>query len=277
MAATRVIAIVGATGGQGGGLADAVLSDPESGYAVRALTRDPGSLAATVLAGRGAEVVQADLDDAVSLAGAFEGADAAYCRTSFCTHTSAEKEVSQAANLARATEEAGVEHVIWSTFSDDRRRPRMDDGRTTLLRTSFHWENLIDFGLGPQRGEDGSLTITFPLGEAAMPGMAATDVGRCAWGIVKAGDRFRGRAVGILGESLTGARLAAAVGRAIGEDVRYQDVPADVFRSFGFPGADELFADTGERDLAVSRELNPALQNFDTWLSRNAADIPIGG
>ncbi len=314
MAGTRTVAVVGATGAQGGGLVDAVLADPDAGYGVRALTRDPSSPAATVLAGRGAEVVQADLDDPTSLRNAFEGADAAYCLTNFWEHGSGAKELSQAGNLARATSEAGVEHVIWSSFSDTRRWLPLDDDRmpvlqehfniphfdakgeanalfdaerTTMLLTSFYWDNLIHFGMGPQPDEDGTLTITFPLGDAAMPGIAAMDIGRCAWGIVRAGDRFRGRTVGVMGESLTGAAMAAALGRALDRTVRYQDVPADTFRSFGFPGADEMgnmfqfkrdFAEvyTSERDVSLSRELNPDLQDFAAWLSRHAAEIPLG-
>jgi hypothetical protein len=69
--------------------------------------------------------------------------------------------------------------------------------------------------------------------------------------------------------------------------VRYQDVPHDVYRGFGFPGADDLgnmfqvyveFADhfARTRDVALSRELNPALQDFDTWLGNHGKQIPDG-
>ena len=74
MSASKTIAVVGATGAQGGGLARAILADPNGGFRVRALTRKPGSDAARALADRGADIVQADLDDIESLKGAFDGA-----------------------------------------------------------------------------------------------------------------------------------------------------------------------------------------------------------
>jgi uncharacterized protein YbjT (DUF2867 family) len=74
----KIIAVTGATGAQGGGLARAILADPEGGFAVRALTRDPGSEKARALAASGAEVVQADLDDAGSVRAAFTGAYGAF-------------------------------------------------------------------------------------------------------------------------------------------------------------------------------------------------------
>jgi len=158
---------------------------------------------------------------------------------------------------------------------------------TTFLRTAFYWENFIYFGLGPVRGEDGVLAITFPLGSSRLPGMAAEDIGKTAYGIFARGDELVGKTISIAGEHLTGAELAEKMGRAIGEDVRYNAVDADVFRSFGFPGADEVgnmfqfkrdfeAEYVGPRDLDYARTLNPELQDFDAWLAANAGRIPLG-
>jgi len=73
----KIIAIVGATGAQGGGLARAILADPGGGFAVRALTRHVQSDKARALAAAGAEVISADLDDEASLHRAFQGAHGA--------------------------------------------------------------------------------------------------------------------------------------------------------------------------------------------------------
>ena len=316
MSEQKVIAVVGATGAQGGGLARAILADPGGGFAARALTRNPDSDAAKALAAAGAEVVQADLDDEASLAAAFEGAYGAYCLTNFWEHFSAEKEIEQAGNMARAAKTAGIQHAIWSTFEDSRDWIPLDDDRmptlqgrfkvahfdgkaeanhfftdagvpTTFLLTSFYWENFIYFGMGPARGEDGVLAVTFPLGDAKMPSMAAEDIGRCAYGIFRAGDTFIGKTVGISGEQLTGAEFATSFTSALGEEVRYNDVPADVFRSFGFPGADDVGnmfqfkrdanADyCAARSVEFSRSLDPDLQTFDGWLAENKERIPLG-
>ena len=311
----RIIAIAGATGAQGGGLARAILEDPAGGFAVRALVRNPETDAARALARAGAEVVAADVDDEASLARAFAGAHGAYCVTFYWAHFSPEKELAQAGNLARAARAAGVRHAVWSTLEDTRRFVPLESQRmptlmgrykvphfdakgeadelfrqagvpTTFLLTSFYWDNLVHFGMGPKPGPDGTLAITMPMGNARLPGIAAEDIGRCAYGILKAGQPFVGRTVGIAGEHLTGAQMAEALGRALGRPVRYQDVPPEVYRGFGFPGADDLGnmfqfkrdfeADfCGARDVALSRSLNPRLQDFAAWLAANAGRIAL--
>ena len=70
----KVIAVVGATGAQGGGLVRAILNDKRGPFAVRAITRDAGSDKAKALAEAGAEVVTGDVDDVKSLKKAFSGA-----------------------------------------------------------------------------------------------------------------------------------------------------------------------------------------------------------
>jgi uncharacterized protein YbjT (DUF2867 family) len=312
----KIIAVVGATGAQGGGLARAVLADPDGGFAVRALTRDPSKDTAVALADRGAEVVQADLDDEASLTAAFDGAYGAYCVTNFWEHFSGDKEVVQAGNLARAAKAAGIKHAIWSTFEDTRELVPLDDDRmptlqghykvahfdakaesnhfftdlgvpTTFLLTSGYWENFIYFGWGPARGEDGVLAVTYPLGDKKLPSMAVEDIGKCAYAIFKAGAEYIGKTVGIAGGHPTGAEIAAAFTKALGEEVRYNDVPADVYRGFGFPGADDVgnmfqfkrdFNDayTGVRSLEFSRQLNPDLQTLDAWLAQNVSRVPLG-
>jgi len=311
----KVIAVLGATGAQGGGLVRAILDDPDGGFTARALTRDVNSGAAKALAAAGAEVVAADVDDIESLKRAFDGAYGAYCVTFFWAHFSPEKELAEARAMAEAAKAAGLQHVIWSTLEDTRQWVPLSDTRmptlmgkykvphfdakgeanqvfsdlgvpTTYLLTSFYWDNLIHFGMGPKKGPDGRLAITLPMGDKKLPGIAAEDIGRCAYGIFKKGGELIGKTVGIAGEHLTGAEMAAALGDALGAEVGYNDVPPEVFRGFGFPGAEDLgnmfqfkrdFNDAfcGARNLEVARSLNPSLQTFDTWLARNKDRIPL--
>ncbi len=315
MAAKKVIAVVGATGAQGGGLVRAILNDPSGEFAARAITRDANSPKAQELARLGAEVVSANVDDVESLKRAFAGAYGAFCVTFFWEHFSAEKEIAEARNMADAAKAAGVQHVIWSTLEDTRRWMALSDERmptlhgkykvphfdgkgeangiflglglpVTLLNTSFYWDNFIYFGAGPKPGPDGVLALTLPMGDQRLPGIAAADIGACALGVFKAKGEFIGKSVGIAGEHLTGAQMAAKLSRALGREVRYNDVPADVYRSFGFPGADDMGnmfqfkrdfnADfVGARSIEVSRRLNPGLQDFDAWLAANASKIPL--
>jgi uncharacterized protein YbjT (DUF2867 family) len=315
MAEKKIIAVVGATGAQGSGLVRAIQSDPSGGFTARALTRDVNSARAKALAGLGAEVVAADVDDVESLKRAFAGAYGAYCVTFFWAHFSPEKEQAEARAMAQAAKHAGLQHVIWSTLEDTRQWVPLSDDRmptlmgqykvphfdakgeanaffadlglpVTFLLTSFYWDNFIHFGMGPKTGPDGALAITLPMGDKKLPGIASEDIGGCAYGIFKKGAEFVGKTIGVAGEHLTGAQMAAALGRALGREVRYNAVPPEVYRGFGFPGAEDLGnmfqfkrdfeADyCGARDLAVARSLNPALQTFDQWLARNTRRIPL--
>ena len=312
----EVIAVLGATGAQGGGLARAILEDSKSRFRVRALTRDVNSTAARELAASGAEVVRADVDDASSMRRAFEGAYGAFCVTFFWAHFSPERELKEAGTMAQAAREAGVKHTIWSTLEDTRKWVPLTDQRmptlmgkykvphfdakgeadglfrasgapTTFLLTSFYWDNFIYFGMGPKPGSDGTLELTLPMAEKPLAGIAAEDIGRCAYGIFQRGEEFIGKTVGIAGEHLTGDEMAAGLTKALGREVRYNYVPPEVYRTFGFPGADDLanmfqfkrdFNEyfCGARSVEFSRKLNPALQNFQTWLKANASRIPLG-
>ena len=315
MADKKIIAVAGATGAQGGGLVRAIMADPSGPFTARALTRDPNSDKARALAALGAEIVQADVDDAASLLRAFQGAHGAYCVTFFWAHMKPEKELSEARNMAQAAKEAKVAHVIWSTLEDTRKLVPLSDNRmptlggkykvphfdakgeadgifaelgvpTTFLLTSFFWDNLIHFGMGPKKGADGKLAITFPMGSARLAGIAAEDIGKCAYGIFKKGRDLIGKTVGIAGEFLTCAQIAAALATALGQPVRYNEITPEAYRGFGFPGADDLgnmfqvYRDfetevCGARNLDVSRSLNPQLQTFEQWLGKNKDRIPL--
>jgi len=291
------------------------MNDTASGFTARALTRDVNSDKAKALAKLGAQVVVADVDDPASLQRAFTGAYGAFCVTFFWAHFSPEKELAEATALAKATKQAGVQHAIWSTLEDTRKWVPLSDNRmptlmnkykvphfdakgeadlvfaaqgapATCLLTSFYWDNFIYFGMGPKKGPDGKLSITFPMGDKKLPGIAAEDIGKCAWGIFKKGPEYVGKTVGIAGEHLTGAEMAAAVAKTLGQPVNYNAVTPEAYRSFGFPGADDLgnmfqfkrdFNDVfcGARDPKFARGLNPALQTFEQWLAVNKSRIRI--
>ena len=308
----KIIAVVGATGVQGGGLARAILAEPNSGFSVRAITRDPNKDNAKALAAKGAEVVSANLDDVESLKKAFAGAHGVFGVTNFWEHFSAEKEKAQAKNIADAAKAAGVKHVVWSTLEDTRQFMGADDKRmpilqekyrvphfdakaeanaffagvpATMLNTSFYWDNLFMFGLAPKKGEDGVYAWAFPMGNSKLAGIAGEDIGKCAFGIFKAGDQYIGKTVGIAGEFLTIDQMGQSLAKNLGlGTVKYNAVEPDVYRSWGFPGADEMGnmfqADRdfekqmmANRNLEEARKLNPALQTFDQFVNKNKDKI----
>ncbi len=235
--------------------------------------------------------------------------------TFFWAHFSPDKEKAEIRSMARAAKAAGTKHVIWSTLEDTRQWVPLSDSRmptlmgeykvphfdakgesnkvftemgvpTTFLNTSFYWDNFIYFGMGPKKGPDGTLAITLPMGDKKLPGIAAEDIGKCAYGIFKKGAEYIGKTVGIAGEHPTGAQMAAAMTKALGKEVRYNAVTPEAFRGFGFPGAEDLgnmfqfkadFEEMfcGARSLAVSRALNPELMTFAQWLAKYKDRIPL--
>ncbi|HEY8106981.1 MAG TPA: NmrA/HSCARG family protein [Gemmatimonadales bacterium] len=315
MADKKIIAVMGATGAQGGGVVRAILRDKAGGFAARAITRNPASEKAKALAAAGAEVVAADASDAKSLERAFAGAYGAFCVTFFWEHFSPERELADATAMAHAAKQAALRHVIWSTLEDTRKLVPLSDNRmptlmgkykvphfdakgeadgvfrklgvpTTFLLTSFYWENFIFFGSGPKRGPDGKLALTMPMDDKKLPAIAVEDIGKVAYAIFKRGQEFIGKTIAIAGEHLTGAEFAAAMTKALGEEVRYNAVSPDVYRSLGFPGAEDLGnmfqfkrdfqeAFCGPRDPRIARALNPELQTFEQWLAQNKSRIPL--
>ena len=312
----KIIAVIGATGAQGGGLVRAILKDKKGHFAARAITRDVNSEKARALAAAGAEVVAADVDDVKSLKKAFKGAYGAFCVTFFWAHLKPEKELAEARAMAEAAKDAGLQHVIWSTLEDTRNWVPLTDDRmptlmgkykvphfdakgeanaiftelgvpTTFLLTSFYWDNFIYFGMGPKKGANGKLAITLPMGNKKLPSIAAEDIGKTAYSIFERGKGMIGKTVGIAGGHLTGAQMAKSLTKALGQDVSYNEVSPASYRTVGFPGADDLgnmfqFNSEFEQDCCDARSisetkgLNPELMTFDRWLGENKSRIPLG-
>lgn len=309
----KVIAVLGATGAQGGGLVQAILDQPSEGFAVRAITRDPTSSSARALAEQGAEVVAADLEHEESIVEALRGAYGAFFVTFFWHHFSPLKEQQQARMLARAAKETNLQHVIWSTLEDSREFVPLNDNRmptlqgmwkvphydskgsidhvftdmslpVTFLRTSFYWDNLYNLGMGPTPGVGNEYELTFPMGDKYIPGIANEDIGKCAFGIFKKGKPYIGKYVGIVGENLSGYEMAETLSKGLGINVKYHAVSPERYRGFGFPGADDIgnmfqfwhdFNDEymANRSQELSRELNPSLMTFEQWLAKYKSKI----
>jgi uncharacterized protein YbjT (DUF2867 family) len=315
MSDTKIIAVVGATGAQGGSLVRAIMNDKKGGFTARAITRDVNSDKAKALAKSGAEVVAADVSDPQSLVKAFKGAYGAFCVTFFWEHFSPEKEMEHAKNMAEAAKQSGVKHVIWSSLEDTRQWMPLSDNRmptlmgkykvphfdakgeanaffterklpVTILNTSFYWENMIYFGVGPKKDQDGKLAITFPMGNKKLPGISSEDIGKCAYAIFKKGNEYIGKTLGIAGEFVSGPQMAATLSKVLGKEIVYHDIPPEVYRGFGFPGAEDMgnmfqfkrdfeTVYTGNRNIPQAKSLNPDLQNFETWVTRNKERIPM--
>ncbi|MCP9199685.1 NmrA/HSCARG family protein [Gramella sp. GC03-9] len=305
----KIIVVVGATGSQGSGLVKAIIEDPDKTFEVRAITRDYTSDKAQELRKHGADLFEADVDDKESLIEAFEGAYGAFCVTFFWEHFSPEKEKEHARNMAEAAKEAKLKHVIWSSLEDTRKWIPVDDDRMptlmghykvphydakgeadsyfikskvpyTLLRTSFFWDNFINFGMGPQKDENGRLSLNLPMSDKKLPGIASEDIGKTAFQIFKKGNKYKGKTISIAGGLLTGNEMAAIFSEVLGKKVKYHALEPDLYRNSDFPGADDLgnmfqFKAEFEKEYCALRdpentwELNPELLSFKEWLEKN--------
>lgn len=312
----KIITVLGATGAQGGGLVKAILNDKNSEFKVRAITRKIDSEKAIQLARDGAEVVSADLDNVDSLKKAFENSYGVFGVTNFWEHYSPEKETQQAKNIAQAAKEAGVKHVIWSTLEDTRNWVPLNDNNmptlmgkykvphfdgkgeadhfftnygvpTTFLLTTFYWDNLLYFGMGPKKNNEGKIIFSLPLGERKLAGIAVEDIGKCAYGIFKSGDKYINKKIGIAGGLLTGDQMANTLSKITGEKIEFNNIPFEVYRGLGFPGAEDLgnmfqfyhdFEDyfSGIRKTDEAKSLNSELQSFEMWATKNKEKIQLG-
>jgi uncharacterized protein YbjT (DUF2867 family) len=269
----KIIAVVGATGVQGGGLLRAIMADPDGRFTARALTRNADSGRARALASPGVEVIEADLDDETSLRKAFDGAYGAYVVTNFWAQrtpeqeqarTRAEMELDQAAAAARAAKDTELRHVVWSTLEDTRphfarlgsnvpnalgnyKVPHFDAKAeanasftalgvpTTFLQTTMYYEALLQ-GLGPHRDANGELVLTLPMADKRWALIAGEDIGKTALGVLRGGEEFIGKTVSIAGTLATGEELAATFTAALGEKVVYRPMTTDQMRASGQPG-----------------------------------------
>ncbi|KAG1678479.1 hypothetical protein FOA52_014510 [Chlamydomonas sp. UWO 241] len=248
-----LISVVGATGAQGSGLVHAIIADGT--FTARALTRDPSKPSAFALKDAGVEVVAFDFNKPETYRAALSGAHGAFVVTNF--YEAFAKETQQAKDIAAACEAAGVAHVIWSTLEDTRPffdaqtsdvPPKLQDtmyvphfdgkaeanasfpaAKTTLFHTSMYLENLIKFGMC----KDGVMAC--PMGNTPLSVIAVDDIGRCALGVFKAGDEYKGKSVFVAGDVLTVADLMAVCAKATGKKFSYA-----AYAGFGFPGAEEL-------------------------------------
>jgi uncharacterized protein YbjT (DUF2867 family) len=304
-----LIAVIGATGKQGGGVIDA-LHESSHSLATRAVVRDARAPKATALKARVAQIVEADLDDVESLRAAFKGADGAYCVTPPDADDELGRETVRAQNMAAAARDARLEHVVWSTQEDTRsvleaagsgmpvfgnrfRVPSYDAKAeadaafrahgvpTTFMRTSFYWESLFLPHVGPTPTSDAGAAIRWPLGDAKLPGIAVGDIGRCAVGLFARRSTYFGRTVGVCGEQLTGFEIATALGEALHIDCRYEPIEPEEFCRLPFQSAaaianmfqykrDFAHVHARARDVALSRSLNPRLRTFRQWLAEKS-------
>ncbi len=292
MSKKKSILIVGATGAQGGSVARRLLSS--GGYAVRCMTRNPDSEAATRLRAAGADIVGGDLDDKASLDAAIAGCRCVFGVTNYWEHF--EREYEQGKTLVDAVAAAGVDHFILSSLPGALKmtngelgvphmdiKARLEDYArglklaATYVHVAFYYENFLT-AFPPRREPGGSFTFGFPQDDVPLACVDVEDLGGVVAAILARGDEFKGRTVGVVGDEQPVTSYAATMSSVTGVRIEYKHIPRDVFASYGFPGAADLanmfelqrrFMPSRRKDLELCRALYPEIRTFDAWMAAN--------
>jgi uncharacterized protein YbjT (DUF2867 family) len=276
----KTVLVTGATGQQGGAVAQALLP---GGWKVRALTRDPQKPAALALASQGVEMLPGDLmQTPAELASAFEGVYGVFSVQNFWESGPA-GEVQQGKNLAEAAKIAGVQHLVYSSVGGAERGSGLSHFESkweienhiqalglpaTVLRPTFFMSNFQNL----LRAEGEALTLALALPpEKGLQMVAVEDIGALAALAFAQPEKFTGQALELAGDELTLPQMAGVLKRVLDRPVQFFSLPLDQLRSMNAEVANmfEWLGQGGyQADIPALRAIYPGLLNFETWLQR---------
>ena len=289
----KLIAVIGATGQQGGGVVRALQASGQ--FKVRALSRNPGKHRQLA-----EEVVQADLDRPETLNASLAGADGVFLVTNFGQPGT--DEFKQATAAVRAAKEAGVKHFIWSTLPDveaisggkfkvphftgkakiDRIVKEAGFVNQTFVIAPFFYQNLVGV-LASQKQADGSVGWALPLD----PDVRCLHMGDIReLGNIVAGafahpdEAGNGEYLPLVGDFLSFEEIVETLNRQ-GHNLSYKQVPKENFAG-SFPGATEiaemfsyweahtyLGSDSFDQIALASKIAGRRPTKFSTWARAN--------
>ncbi|MFI2362440.1 NmrA/HSCARG family protein [Promicromonospora sp. NPDC019610] len=279
----RTITVLGATGQQGGSVSAALLA---SGWAVRAVVRDPAGVRARSLATAGAEIVRGDLADRGSLRAAFAGVHGVFSVQPSSGQVGAglshDDEIRYGTAVAEAAEHSGVNHLVYSSMIAAGPAPtgvrhfdvksRIEDRvrrlgtASTIVRPATFMELLLTTATDLEKG-----VLTFLMRpDQAMQLIAVRDIGRVVAAVFDAPGRFANRTIEIAGDALTGDAIARHLALAVGRPITYRRMPQAVLEQDEVLARSVALVDdgrlAGRTDLAALRATFPFLLRFDQWL-----------
>ncbi|CAH3027862.1 unnamed protein product [Porites evermanni] len=296
----KVITVFGATGGQGGGVVSALLkaiNSERKDYAVRAITRNPDGAKGQELKSKGCEVVKCDLDDKESVEKAIRGSYGVFLVTNYWEHFSKEKEIEQGKRVIDVCEALGVKHLIYSGLEHVKKvigiecehfdskgiveeylhtKKPEEKLNFTIVRFSAYFNNFAGF-FKPRRMNKNTFIFDIPMEGAPMDGVEVKQGGECVYGILEEPDSYRYKTIGLSTDKFTMEQYCEELTKQL-SPMTFKDsqITLDQYRALGFPGAVELgnmfeFYKRGnpERDIALTKKLNPGLQEFKEWVQEN--------
>ncbi|XP_070535586.1 nmrA-like family domain-containing protein 1 [Ptychodera flava] len=293
----KVIAVVGATGSQGGSVARALLQ--ESRYKVRAITRNPISEKAVALKTLGAEVVKADLDDMASMVAALDGSYGLFSTTFNNDQFDVNIEIRQGKTMADAAKDTGIEHFIYSGVK------RVDDAKArscSLFQSKLVIEDYINeigvpmtcvmFGsymenytndLYPTKLDDGTLLFNIPLGDKAWDIISLTDAGSAISAVFDKPSEFIGKRIPLVSDRHSIPECAEVLSRHLSPIVfKASNITPREYSKLEFNGASEFatlyeYLQTEESKFKdgtkLTRRLNPEAKSFEQWVIANKESL----
>ena len=291
---SKLITVFGATGQQGGSVVRGLLA--HGGYKIRGVTRNPDGDKAKALQSQGVEIVKGNLDDQASIEAAIAGAYGVYLVTNYWEMFDKEREIKQGKLVGDACKKEGIKHLIFSGLElvkdiTGRDCPHFDGKGEiekyldsigipyTSIRLAAYFESLISIN---QKQDDGSFTLITCM-EGPVDGIDIEDLGPVVTAMFSQPGEFVGKKIGLSGDKLTFDKFLEHIEEVTGATtVQLQKLSYEEFAKLGFPGADDTanmfhFYDHGnpDRDIALTKRLNPKAKTFREWLEANKDKFPF--
>lgn len=272
----KTIFVTGATGQQGGATAQHLFN---SGWHIKALTRNVSSPKAQALAAAGAELVQGDLDDIGAWASALNGVYGLFSVQGLQSGVVIEEQ--QGKDLADAAQKAGIQHLVYSSVGGAERNtgiPHFDskwhieehlqtlDIPTTVIRPAYFMDN---FNWKREEIAAGKLTSMGLAADKPLQMIAANDIGAFAALVFNSPETYIGQSLEIAGDELTESQMVAALEKVTGHSIELvPDTGPAAFEDMVLMY--KWFDDAGyEASIPNLRQQLPSLKNFETWLQEN--------
>jgi uncharacterized protein YbjT (DUF2867 family) len=245
------VLVIGATGKQGGAVAELLL---ERGHAVTAYVRAPDSPAAVALSAAGARLVTGDLADPQALARAARGVDAIFGLSVPFGAGGKDEEIAQGRRLVDVAVRAGA-HLVYSSVRGADRMVATDidhadskqvveaylrgqDVRATVLGPVYFMENVLNVGFS--RLTDGVLTNPLSPGKP-LDQVTVRDIAGLAAHAIEQPDRFAGERIDVVSDRVSGEEAARILGEVLGREIPYRQLPLDQVRQWAGDEIADMF------------------------------------
>lgn len=283
MQAAKTIFVTGATGNQGGAVVRNLL---KKGFQVKALIRNPSTKAATAIAQKNVEIIKGDLNDPASYQQHLDEADGVFCNLSF--NEGVEKEIRQGIDLVTISKEKKVKHFVYSsvigcdlntgiphweskfTIEDHIKKTGID---FTIIRPSSLYENFL---LPQVKSRILKNKLVLPTKKSTVQQfISSEDIGRISTAIFSNPEKYIGRTLVLATEQMDGEQLAAIFSKALGKEIKFQQLPMFIVRLVMGKGLSKMFRWINDNDAVFMKDTDglrnefPGMLSLEEWIKIN--------